>query len=410
MDRPTQMPLTFPAKNESAKPFTPELNMSVITLENVTRVLADLVAFPSVNPMGRPYNQDTAVERPVVEYLERFFGRYDVEVQRQTCSPIHESLLIVAAGRDERPWTLFESHMDTVPADDWPDRAFRPIVKGDRLFGRGACDDKGCLTAMILALQDVLESGQKPPGPVALLAAGDEEYAQTGIKHFAAGGHPLGRGVFGEPTGLVPVLQHKGTIRWDITVHGRSAHTARPELGTNAIYGMIDVIQAIRQYEARLQAEQHHRRMTGPTVTVTVIHGGRTRNAVPDECTIYVDYRVLPGTDPSAEREKLIRHLEHLDLTVTHHSVQLVTPPLNTRDDDPFSRRVLDLCRRKTGQDFDFQGAPYGTDAAWVSERIPALVLGPGDIAHAHAVDEFVDLTEVARCAEIYRDIMVSEF
>jgi acetylornithine deacetylase len=173
------------------------------------------------------------VERPVTEYLERLFQPYGVQVVRESCSPQHENLAIYVPGRTPEPWTLLESHMDTVPADDWADRAFVPRADNGRIFGRGACDDKGPLTSMVLAVLDLLESGESPPVGVCLLAAGDEEYAQTGIKHFARATRvSFGRGVFGEPTRCLPVIQHKGTVRWDILVHGKSAHTSRPELGT----------------------------------------------------------------------------------------------------------------------------------------------------------------------------------
>src|SRR5437773_2564827 len=128
--------------NVFARPLLSEHSMKLSTQEKAARLLADLVAIPSVNPMGRPYNQAHPVERPVVEYLERFFSRYGVDMQRQAYSPTHENLFILVPGRVERPWTLFESHMDTVPADDWLDRAFQPVIKENLLFGRGACDDK----------------------------------------------------------------------------------------------------------------------------------------------------------------------------------------------------------------------------------------------------------------------------
>lgn len=334
----------------------------------------------------------------------------------QSCSPIHESLLVLVPGRRRELWTLLESHVDTVPADDWPDTAFTPRVRGDLVSGRGACDDKGPLVAMILALGEILETGQAPATSVALLAAGDKEYAQTGIKHFAASNPALARAVIGEPTSLVPVLQHKGTVRWDITVHGRSAHSSQPELGRDAIGGAVRVIELLRQHQQRLRERFTNPYLPGPTITVTMIHGGRTRNAVADCCTLAVDFRVLPGMDPASARADVIRRLDEAaadsdprGLEISHSAPQLVTPPLSTSRDDPFSRRVLDVCRRGTARpDLSFAGAPYGTDAAWVADRCPAIVLGPGSIACAHAVDEHIDVHEVVRAARLYHEVIMS--
>jgi acetylornithine deacetylase len=384
--------------------------MDPISQDEALRVLADLIRFPTVNPMGKPCTSSEPVERRAIEYVAEIFRPYGVEIIQQRCDPRHENLLIKIPGKVKEPFTLLESHVDTVPADDWPQRAFTPIVKGSLIFGRGACDDKGPLAAMILAVRAILESGQLPSYPVALLAAGDEEYSQTGIKSFVRLGYPLIRSVIGEPTNLVPILQHKGTVRWDIIVHGRSAHSSRPELGRNAITGAMHVLKAIEQTQERLQAKFHNPWMTGPTLTVTMINGGRTRNAIADECSMAIDFRVLPGMDPTEARQALIGSLFSDSVEISHGDIQLTTPPLNTQPDNPFSQSVLDICRKVTGnKSMAFAGAPYGTDAAWVANSAPALVLGPGTIESAHAIDENVDICEVVRCAQIYREIVVSE-
>jgi acetylornithine deacetylase len=263
---------------------------------------------------------------------------------------------------------------------------------------------------MILAALDVLETGAVPFAPILFLAAGDEEYAQLGIRHFREQNLPVGRGVFGEPTGLVPIVQHKGTLRWDITVHGRSAHTSRPELGVSAIHGMVAVIAEIGKHQEELRRRCTSPLITGPSLTVTMIQGGRTRNAVPDECTIALDFRVIPGMALHDSRAELMARLDRLGLSISHHDLQLQTPSLNTSFDDPFSRQVLEICRRYAGSEIELGGVPYGTDAAWISDRAPALVLGPGSIATAHAVDEQIDIQEVVTCAEIYRDILLAEY
>src|SRR5688572_29397165 len=111
------------------------------TTDRATTILADLIALPTVNPMGRPYNEALPVERLVIEYLEELFTPFGVQMERQLCSAIHESLLLTIPGDTDAPGTFLESHIDTVPADDWFDRAFIPRVSEGHVFGRGACDD-----------------------------------------------------------------------------------------------------------------------------------------------------------------------------------------------------------------------------------------------------------------------------
>jgi acetylornithine deacetylase len=382
--------------------------MSESERDRAARLLAELVSIPSVNPMGRPFDGMVPVERGVVACIERWLAGTGAHLERQAVSGMHENLLIRYPADAEGPVLLFESHMDVVPADDWPEQAFVPRRDGDTLYGRGACDDKGSLAAMMLALQDLIESGHRPPLPVLLVCAGDEECAQTGIKAFRELPIEVAAGVFGEPTGCAPVVQHKGTLRWDITVHGRSAHTSRPELGVNAIYGAMEVIAALRRHQDELQTRHRNPLMTGPMLTVSMIRGGRTRNAVPDECTLSLDFRLVPGMDMEAARAEVVALLDGLGWDVSHSPLQLMTPPLATPPDHPFSRLVLDVCREMAGDGLELRGEPYGTDASWIADRAPAIVLGPGDIRCAHAVDEHIDVNDVVTCAHIYRRIMES--
>jgi acetylornithine deacetylase/succinyl-diaminopimelate desuccinylase-like protein len=379
--------------------------MGAMTWDFAHKLISDLIGLQTVNPMGRPWSGEQPVERPVVEYLEALFSGTGVQLQREPVSEMHENLRITIPGESDAPALLFESHIDTVPADEWLSTAFQPRTVGDMVFGRGACDDKGCLTAMTMAVLDIVRSGRRPPRTLIFLAAGDEEYSQTGIRWFRNRNIPVGRAIFGEPTGLVPVVQHRGTLRWDVTVQGRSAHTARRELGVNAIDGAMELIAALKEWERRVRVEFPPGFTPGPALTVTRIEGGRTRNAVPDLCTFSVDYRLAPGMSWESAWEGVKRYLSTFGWEVRHEAPQMTTPALSTDPDDPFSLEVLRVCRAVAGSEIELAGMPYGTDASWISDRAPALVLGPGDIAWAHAIDERVPVTEIVNCARIYRDI-----
>jgi acetylornithine deacetylase/succinyl-diaminopimelate desuccinylase-like protein len=391
----------------------PTATATLTRTDRCAELLSALVSIDTSNPMGSPVHRSTPIEREAIRAIERLFEPHcdKVTLTRQSCSPIHENLIITWDVNSDRRPALFESHIDTVPANGWAEQAFSPRIVGDRLIGLGACDDKGCLAAMIVALLELLEQPAEPPRSIILVCAGDEEYAQTGIHRFLEefADRPA-YGVFGEPTRLCPVVQHKGTVRWDITVHGRSAHTSRPELGINAITGMMDVIAELRLYQEMLQTRSTNPLLTGPTITVTRIAGGRTRNAMPDECTIALDFRVVPGMDPAKERDAMIEHLTSLPWKISHGPVQLMTPPLDTDPDSPISQRLLSICRELVDPQTRLQGAPYGTDAAWVGHRCPAIVLGPGDIRHAHAVDEQISLSELATAVKVYKRMMREPF
>jgi acetylornithine deacetylase/succinyl-diaminopimelate desuccinylase-like protein len=112
---------------------------------------------------------------------------------------------------------------------------------------------------------------------------------------------------------------------------------------------------------------------------------------------------------PTESRDELISSLAALGLELSHSSVQVMMPPLATAPEDPFALAVLEICRRVTGRsDLEFAGAPYGTDAVWVADRAPAIVLGPGGIESAHAVDEYIELEEVVCAARIYYELLMT--
>ncbi len=150
--------------------------------------------------------------------------------------------------------------------------------------------------------------------------------------------------------------------------------------------------------------------MTGPTITATMIEGGRTRNAIPDTCTIAVDFRILPGMDPHHEQEALVEYLDTFEWPITHGPLQLNTPALNTDPKHPFCQDLLKVCNDTLLSRVSLRGEPYGTDAAWVSNLCPAIVLGPGDIGYAHAINEQIAISELTQAVALYKQIMLHPF
>jgi acetylornithine deacetylase len=381
--------------------------MSAKTTDRATSLLCDLIRFDTVNPMGRDTSLVQPVERPVVEYLEKLFEAFDVPVTRQAVGEQHENLVVEIPGESDGPALLFDAHMDTVSANDWVDQAFSPRVEGDVILGRGACDDKGPMVSMLLPLLDMLESDRRPPAKVVFLASGDEEHGATGIQHFVSTTDTeFALGVFAEPTRNMPVVQHKGVARWDITAHGKSAHTSQPELGLNAIHEMMRVIEAIESYQDSLQAAHENPLVTGPRITPSIIQGGIGRNTVPDQCTVCVDFRIVPGLDPHEERQRLIDFLAGLDVEVSHGETLVAVNPVSTSPDHPMVHSILKICGAVLNEQVSPQGAPYGTNACRWPGDIPAVVMGPGDIGNAHAIDEYITIPELIQAAEIYGQCM----
>lgn len=374
----------------------------------LTAMLADLVAIRSVNPLGR--ENRPASSPPVVDYLQRWCETQGLAFERQRVGTRDANLIVTVPGAPGGPSVLFDAHTDTVPADDWSDRAFQPRVDCGRLYGRGSCDTKASMVAMLTALRRYRDLPQEQrPATAQFVATADEEYGRTGVATFLKAGGRASFAIVGEPTRLVPVIACKGAARWQMTVSGRSAHSSTPRQGVNAIVRMARVIQVLEDYEQAILSAKRHPLVDPATLTVSVIAGGTAVNVVPAACTVSVDLRTMPDEDPGAAMQDAQRYLAtRLDFNVHHDDVQL-WGGADLPADAPLVRHVLGCCATAGRPGLDPMGVNYGCHASdYAGAGIPAVVLGPGDIAFAHAIDEYVELGCVQQAADIYYRIMTT--
>ena len=303
--------------------------------------------------------------------------------------------------------------MDTVTLEPMPD-ALSPRIGDGRLYGRGACDTKGSLAGMLYALKLLKEQGAGQHASVLLAATVDEEVAYRGVLALVEAKPEANAAIVGEPTSLVPVIAHKGCVRWRIRTHGRAAHTSKAQEGNNAIYQMVEVIRCLRQtLEPRL-AQRIHPLVGTPSLCVSVIHGGLQVNIVPNECVIEIDRRTVPGETHAQVLDEVDRVLDEIRRREPTFVIEREAPtvadwPLDTPADSAIARAALAACRAIRGS-ADLGTVAYGSDASKLSVlgHIPSIVLGPGDIAQAHTADEWVPVAEVVQAAEIYAGAAVA--
>src|SRR5207237_949883 len=192
-------------------------------------LLRDLVALPSVNPMGRTAASPDFYEHRVTAYLEEFFRGLSVPYERQPVAPQRDNIIARFEVPGARRTLMLEAHQDTVPTDNMTIAPFAAAIDGNRLYGRGACDIKGGLAAMLAACARMAR--EKPRGAVNVLMACsvDEEHTFLGVQHLVKSGIKADMAVVGEPTSLNIVHAHKGVARWVLTVPGRSCHSSSPD-------------------------------------------------------------------------------------------------------------------------------------------------------------------------------------
>ncbi|ESY45973.1 hypothetical protein X745_31370 [Mesorhizobium sp. LNJC374B00] len=278
------------------------------------------------------------------------------------------------------------------------------------MYGRGTCDTKSSLAAMLHALVTIKKD--KPRATIFVAGTVDEEYQKSGARALVQSGLKFEAAVAGEPTNLEVVVAHKGSVRWWIETMGRAAHSSKPELGLNAIAGIAQVIPELVRLGDELRARHPHPLVGAPSLTISLIQGGSDICTVPASCQIFLDRRLVPKETPAGaidEVEKLLADLRerHRDLEVRSVVPAVEDPPLEDATGSRIAEVAAEACRSIAGTGATLHGAPWGTDASQLQlTGAKCVVLGPGDIAQAHTIDEYVDLDEVEKATEIYFRMM----
>ena len=380
------------------------------------RNLRDYVALPSVNPMGRSEIPDEVAgeHRYAAHLREQLRGLgLDAETIGQGT---RTSVVAEAVARGASDTVLVASHLDTVPVDGMTIDPFDPVVEGGRLRGRGSCDTKGGMAALVAALEHVLARGTLRRN-VIVVGEADEELGSRGVHdvlaHLAGRprrhSHPHPYWVLAtEPTGLRVVTRHKGIALARVVASGRACHSSEPERGRNAIVALARAVIALDELSSELAGRADARLGPG-TMSAGVVGGGLAPNIVPDEAWLLVDRRMLPGEDAEGISREIRGALERAGIDgVRLASCTVEKPPLGTADDHACAR----TCGRLL-QEAGLPGEPcavaFATDAGVFAEHgIPCVVMGPGAIAQAHTADEFVETQQVDAMRDFFVRLLES--
>jgi acetylornithine deacetylase/succinyl-diaminopimelate desuccinylase-like protein len=364
------------------------------------KLLADLIALPSVNPAFLPEGDSRAGEWRVTDFLSSLAAKAGLPVEFQEVLPGRRNL-IVRLTPSSKPGQrlLLAPHLDTVGSVDMPQAHFTPRTSKGRLHGRGACDTKGSVAAMFSALLEIATKGPKPQ-QTEIIFAGlvDEENAQQGSRALARSRLKADLAIVGEPTELRVVTAHKGDMWLKLVTHGKAAHGARPELGKNAAHAMARVIDLLESDYARQLRKRKHPVLGSPTISVGMVHGGTQPNIVPDHCEIQVDRRTIPGERDETVKREILKFLRErgarVELLNSKHHPCIA---LETNPNLPLVRQFMELTRQHTPLGVDF----FCDAAIIASGGTPAVVFGPGNIAQAHTSDEWISIRSLHRGAEI---------
>ncbi|EHU8076858.1 acetylornithine deacetylase [Vibrio cholerae] len=325
----------------------------------------------------------------VIAKLADWLSALGFSIQIEQVAPNKQNL-IAKLGSGEGG-LLLAGHSDTVPFDEgrWNYNPHTLTQANNRFYGLGTADMKGFFAFIYEAVKNV--DWSKQTKPLYVLATCDEETTMLGARHFTENA-PFKPDycIIGEPTSLVPIRAHKGHVANAIRVTGKSGHSSNPALGVNAIEIMHEVLFALMQLRDRLIKEYHHPGFEIPTPTLNLghIHGGDSPNRICGCCELHYDVRPLPGISldgldnlmRDALREVQQKWPGRIELVPLHDPI----PGYECAHDHPFIHGISEICEQEA------QTVNYCTEAPFLQQICPTLVLGPGSIDQAHQPDEFL--------------------
>ena len=361
------------------------------------KLLSDLVAAKTENPPGN--------EHLAAAIIADFFRACGIPYKTYEAEPGRTNIIgIVGRGR---PRILIAPHLDTVPVGEgWETDPFQAVVKGDLIYGRGACDNKGAAASMLIAGEFLKSIESELRGEVWLAGVADEERgSRLGL------GYLVKERVLDVDMALVPdIPEHlqlidvaeKGACWIELTSHGKQAHGSRPEEGVNAIWNLIHLLTKLKK---TVLPHAAHRYLTPPTLNLGQIQGGNAPNMVAALCRASVDIRYLPGTTPDeivslvnaavAEAEKETGgRFEARTL--------LAQPPTEVPEDSPIIRALSDATREVTGKAPRIGGMSGATVVkVLLAGGIAGVGCGAGDGSAPHGANECVPISELVAFSKI---------
>jgi acetylornithine deacetylase/succinyl-diaminopimelate desuccinylase-like protein len=293
------------------------------------------------------------------------------------------------------PKILFNGHLDTVPKGGGWKHEFGQVV-GDKVYGRGSLDMKGGCTSLLLAAEKLVEMKID----FAIVFTTDEEVGMAGAK-IVAENHPeianIPLFIICEPTGMLPVTHEKGIVQFRITTYGKNAHSSMPELGKNAIVDLMDRLNELT--ESELFGRSQHDPVT---IGINMISGGTGMNVVPESATAVIDVR-FPSVYSCAEMLGILKTLVRADDGTVEVELIHDLPPVSSGISVEMLAKIEKLLGGKA------YSVPYGTEMAVFGKLTHnIMVLGPGGSTMAHQTDEWVDVKDVVKAAEIYFELAKS--
>jgi succinyl-diaminopimelate desuccinylase len=368
-----------------------------VNQNSVVSLTKQLVGIDTVNPPG---NESQAVNlvAPILKAAGFDIKEYDYAPGRRS--------LIAHKGRTDRPSVLLSGHLDTVPLGtaSWTTPPLKATCVGRKLYGRGTADMKGGVAVLITAAVEF--SRRVKDRAITVVLSADEEHGCGGVTKLIAEGviPPALCILVAEPTGNIPCLGHKGVFWLKTLFHGKTAHSAFPELGDNA---MFKAAQAVVALNNNIFNNNIHPVMGKATLVTSRLFSGSNYNSVPDLAELGIDIR----STVNWSHGDMLRTIEKV-LNPFQPEIEIIVnlPPIWTNPDNQVVDLIFSACDEVRGKKHVPKIITIYTDGGILGPglgNVPVVILGPGDSGMAHQVDEFVSVDDLTQCVEIYLEILL---
>lgn len=354
----------------------------------------NIIAIPSISSTDPKWDQSNEA---VIRLLADWFGQLGFQCEVTALPELPGKFNLVATIGQGEGGLLLAGHTDTVPFDEggWSKDPFKVTEEGNRLYGLGTIDMKGFFAFIVEALKEI--DLTKLTKPLRILATADEETTMAGARAIAAAAElKPDYAVIGEPTGLVPVVAHKGHMSEAIRITGKSGHSSDPANGVNAMEIMHKAMgQVLRlQQDLKDRYADHRFAVPQPTLNLGYIQGGDSPNRICGCCELHIDLRPTPQVGPDELMGMLKEALSPIEIHQPGclHLQHLHEPiPAYACADDSVLVREAEKASGRAAESVN-----YCTEAPFIQQLgCQTIVMGPGHITQAHQPDEYLDLSFV---------------
>jgi acetylornithine deacetylase len=375
-----------------------------------TEMLERLVAFDTTSR-----NSNLAL----IDFVRGYLSGHGIEGRITHNETGDKANLFCTIGPADHGGVILSGHVDTVPVDGqaWSSDPFRLTRRDGRLYGRGTTDMKGFVATFLAMAPEFRDAPLNTP--IHFCISFDEEIGLKGVPFAIADilAHgPLPEAcIVGEPSGMKPVLAHKGKLALTATVRGVPGHSSDTQRGANALEAAAEAVAYLKREARRLRDHGPFDPRFDPaftTVHTGVFHAGTVLNMIPEHASFTMEWRWLPGTDIDADYARL----RAFCADAIEPEMQAVDPRCGFAWQEysrmpgmglPEGHALATMVKQLAGTN-DAGAVSYGTEGGLFEQAgIPTLVCGPGHIAQAHQPDEYIAESELVRCEAFLRALKV---